>query len=443
MDNIADEHPTHSSEWRCYNPNYKRYFMKVYVKSKQGNWLMPTYPAKARFLLKQGKATVIQRTPFAIQLTEETTEYTQEIIVGIDDGGIHVGVACVANNESIYQEEVQLRTDIKSKMDTRRSYRRGRRHRHCRYRQARFLNRKNSRKSGRIPPSIKAKKDAIVRTITRLPLPTPTLIRLENAYFDFQAMDDPTITGKGYQQGAMLYQKNYKSAAKTRDDFKCRVCGQSEKLQIHHIKPTSKGGTDRLSNLMTLCETHHWQHHNEGLKLPQQKTRFYTFAAHVQQGKYYLQDQLRQIAPVQTTFGYITAHWRKKQNIRKSHCNDAVVIARLNVAPDQHLIKSTCIQLRKRSLHEATARKGRKQPNITQKRNNKNVFQVKTFKKWDCVSLSGKIGFISGFTGTSAYIVDIDGSYIRQPKKSYKQVTLSKLKKLHANQDRISQLCLA
>jgi len=92
---------------------------------------MPTYPAKARFLLKQGKATVIQRTPFAIQLTGETTEYTQEIVVGIDDGGIHVGVACVANDESIYQEEVQLRTDIKSKMDTRRSYRRGRRHRHC------------------------------------------------------------------------------------------------------------------------------------------------------------------------------------------------------------------------------------------------------------------------------------------------------------------------
>ena len=94
-------------------------------------------------------------------------------------------------------------------------------------------------------------------------------------------------------------------------------------------------------------------------------------------------------------------------------------------------------------MHEATARKGRKQPNITQKRNNKNVFQVKTFKKWDCVSLSGKIGFISGFTGTSAYIIDIDGNYIRQPKKSYKQVTLSKLKKCHTNQDRISQLCLA
>ncbi len=54
------------------------------------------------------------------------------------------------------------------------------------------------------------------------------------------------------------------------------------------------------------------------------------------------------------------------------------------------------------------------------------------FKKWDCVSVLGKIGFISGFTGTSAYIV---GNYIRQPTKSYKQITLTKLKKLHANQD--------
>ncbi len=252
----------------------------------------------------------------------------------------------------------------------------------------------------------------------------------------------PPLRGKGYQQGAMLYQKNYKSAAKTRDGFKCRVCGQSEALQIHHIKPSSQGGTDRLSNLMTLCKTHHWQHHNEGLQLPQQKTRFYTFAAHVQQGKHSLQQQLRHIAPLETTFGYITAHWRKKQNISKSHCHDAVVIAQKQVMPIPYFIKSTCIQLRKRSLHEATARKGRRQPNTTQKRNNKNIYQVKNFKKWDCIRVFGKSGFISGFTGTSAYIIDIDGNYIKPPNKSYQQITLSKMKKLHSNQDRISEYCL-
>lgn len=417
--------------------------MKVYVKSKAGNWLMPTYPAKARYLLKQGKAKVISRTPFSIQLTYETSELTQDIVVGIDDGGIHVGIACVANDESIYQEELNLRTDIKSKMDTRRSYRRGRRYRNCRYRQPRFLNRGNSTKSNRIPPSIKSKKDAIVRTISKLPLPTPVLIRLEDAYFDFQAMDDPTITGKGYQQGEMLYQKNFKSACKTRDGFKCSVCGTSENLQVHHLKPKATGGTDRLSNLMTLCQTHHREHHNNGLKLPKQTSTFYRFASHVQQGKYYLQAQLSKIAPLETTFGYITAYHRRKYQIEKSHCNDAVVIAQTGVQPSQHYLKSNCIQLRKRSLHEATARRGRKQANHTQKRNFKNVFKLKGFQKWDCVNVFGQIGFISGFTGTSAYVLDINGQYIKQPNKSYKQVTLSKIQRLYSNQDRISALCVA
>jgi len=351
-----------------------------------------------------------------------------------------VGVACVSNNESIYQEEVNLRTDIKTKMDTRRAYRRGRRHRLCRYRQPRFLNRG---KTGRIPPSIKSKKDAIVRTIRGLPLPTPVLIRLEDAYFDFQAMDDPTITAKGYQQGDMLYQKNFKSACKTRDGFKCSVCGTSDNLQVHHVKPKSKGGTDKLSNLMTLCEMHHWKHHNKGLTLPKQKSGFYKFASHVQQGKYYLQSELRDIAPVETTFGYVTAHLRRKHDIEKSHCNDAVVIAQTGVQSDKSYIKSQCIQLRKRSLHEATARKGRKQPNTTQKRTTKNVSQVTGFNRWDSVSLFGKTGFISGFTGTSAYVVNSNGEYIKQSNKSYKQVSLSKIQRLFSNQDKIAELCVA
>ena len=408
-----------------------------------GLWLMPTYPAKARYLLKQGKAKVIQRTPFSIQLNYETTEFTQDIVVGIDDGGIHVGVACVANDESIYQEEVNLRTDIKTKIDTRRSYRRGRRNRNCRYRQPRFLNRGNSIKSGRIPPSIKSKKEAIVRTIRKLPLPTPVLIRLEDAYFDFQAMDDPTITGKDYQQGDLLYQKNFKSACKTKDGFKCQVCGTSDELQVHHIKAKSKGGTDRLSNLMTLCKTHHWEHHNNGLKLPKQKLGFYKFASHVQQGKHYLQDQLREIAPIEKTFGYVTAYLRRKHDIEKSHCNDAVVISQTGVQPDKDYIKSNCIPLRKRSFHEATARRGRKQPNITQKRNFKNVFRVNDFRKWDTVKLFGQIGFISGFTVSSAYVKDIHDEYIKQPNKSYKQVSLSKMQRLSSNQDRIAELCVA
>nr|WP_242637383.1 RRXRR domain-containing protein [Desulfobacter hydrogenophilus] len=58
---------------------------------------MPTNPANARILLKQGKAKVIQRTPFAVQLLYETTAHIQPVTVGIDDGGIHVGIAAVSH----------------------------------------------------------------------------------------------------------------------------------------------------------------------------------------------------------------------------------------------------------------------------------------------------------------------------------------------------------
>ena len=41
----------------------------VYVINKDGKPLMPTRPAKAKWLLKNGKAKVARRSPFTIQLT--------------------------------------------------------------------------------------------------------------------------------------------------------------------------------------------------------------------------------------------------------------------------------------------------------------------------------------------------------------------------------------
>ena len=42
-----------------------------------------------------------------------------------------------------------------------------------------------------------------------------------------------------------------------RDNYRCRICGKGDEdydLQIDHIKPVSKGGTNDMSNLQTLCE---------------------------------------------------------------------------------------------------------------------------------------------------------------------------------------------
>ncbi len=418
---------------------------------------------------------MLQRTPFAIQLLYETTEHVQPVTVGIDDGGIHVGIAAVSKGKSLFQQEITMRSDIKSKLDTRRQYRRSRRNRKTRYRKSRFLNRKSSipickvcggnapasriicraclrkadgvhqkyagipKKVFRIPPSIKAKKGAIIRVVKQIPLPVSRII-LEDAYFDFQAMENPDISGRQYQHGELLYHKNFKQACMVRDKFKCRVCGAESKLQCHHIKPKADGGTDKLSNLMTLCEDCHEKHHQEGLKLPTQKSTFYISAAHVQQGKNHLQAELSRISPLRTTFGYITAHYRNKAGIQKSHVNDAVVIADKQADPLDRHIQTKHVQSRKRSLHEATARKGRKAPNRTQKRNNKNVFTLKGFNRWATVQYKGKDGFISGFTGSSScYIVDIKGDYIKNPMKKYKQVNLREVSLICRNQTIISQ----
>lgn len=410
--------------------------MRVYVKSKSGIWLMPTHSAKARVLLKAGKAKVIQRTPFAIQLQYDSPEIVQPITVGIDDGGIHVGVAALSGEKVLYQEEVNLRTNIRGKMDTRRAYRRSRRNRNTRYRKPRFLNRV---KGQVIPPSIKSKKDAIVRTVLKLLLPKPSLIRLEDAYFDFQAMENPNISGRQYQEGALLYEKNFKTAARTRDGHKCRVCKTDQKLQVHHLRPRSEGGTDKLSNLMTLCMECHRKHHQEGLRLPKQKSSFYVLASHVQQGKNYLQAELNKIAPLQTTFGYITSHFRKQAGLDKSHVHDAVMIANRQAKPLTEYVRTNCVEFRKRSLHEATARKGRKEPNREAKRNAKNTFRLMGFQRWDAVKAFGKVGFISGFTGSNACrIVDINGEYVKKPGRSYNNINLSEVQRLFANQNRVS-----
>ena len=37
--------------------------------------------------------------------------------------------------------------------------------------------------------------------------------------------------------------------------FTCQHCGLKEKLTIDHIKPVSRGGTNKSSNLQVLCKS--------------------------------------------------------------------------------------------------------------------------------------------------------------------------------------------
>ena len=71
----------------------------VYVLSKTGQPLMPTENhAKVRILLKQGKAKVVHRCPFTIQLLYSSTNYTQKVTLGVDSGSKHIGLSATTKD---------------------------------------------------------------------------------------------------------------------------------------------------------------------------------------------------------------------------------------------------------------------------------------------------------------------------------------------------------
>ena len=237
----------------------------VYVISKDNKPLMPCSNVIARLLLKQGKAKVKRRCPFTIKLTYETTNYTQELIHGVDTGSSHIGSAVVSkDNKVLYLSQIEIRNDIKDKMDTRRKYRRNRRNRKTRYRKARWLNRKNSIKKDRFSPTMVSKINSHIKEIEYVKsiLPITTLV-LETCTFDTHLMKNPNMNKHwGYQKGLNYGFENTKAKVLNRDNYTCQCCKgkrKDSKLEVHHIMFRSQGGSDEEENLITLCHTCHWK----------------------------------------------------------------------------------------------------------------------------------------------------------------------------------------
>lgn len=187
--------------------------MLVYVINKNGNPLMPCKPSKARKLLRDNKAKVIKRIPFTIQLKWDCEENIQPLTLGIDSGSKIIGSAVRDDNNQVYYiSEIHLRQDIKSKLDQRRMYRRTRRSRKTRYRKARFLNRKNSIKSDRYPPTLRSKFNSLIKELWFVAKLLPIkYLTIETATFDIHALHNPNVRyhpwlyQKGIQYG--YYQK--------------------------------------------------------------------------------------------------------------------------------------------------------------------------------------------------------------------------------------------
>jgi 5-methylcytosine-specific restriction endonuclease McrA len=300
--------------------------MRVFVINKHGEVLMPCSPRKAKILLKSGRATVIKRNPFTLQLKYGSAGYRQPITLGIDTGHKEVGISAVSETKEVFSAVATMRNDISDKMTTRKMYRRQRRNK-LRYRAPRFLNRSSSKRKGRLAPSVQWKVDAHIKLINQLKSLLPiTKVVLETGKFDMAKMNNPDITNKQYQQGVQYSFENIKAYVLARDSYQCQSGkkGCCEKRHVHHIVFRSKGGTDKATNLITLCEKHHQSLHagKWSLSVVKQKTLKSATTMNI------IRSKLLNIFPdAIETFGYITKANRYHHSIVKSHSNDAFVIA--------------------------------------------------------------------------------------------------------------------
>lgn len=415
--------------------------MLVFVINKHGEKLMPCKPSKARKLLKENKAKIINYNPFTIQLLYGCSGYKQDISVGIDLGAKHVGIAIQSQNKVIAKGEIELRQDIKSNLDSKRIYRRSRRNRKTRYRQARFLNRTSSKKEGWLPPSIQSRIDNTFFWIdTFCSLLPDAKLNIEVGKFDVQKMMNPDIQGNDYQQGEAYGYYDTRYYVFQRDNYTCQVCKKSKDkiLNTHHIIYRSKGGSNRSSNLITVCtECHTSENHKEGNALwkwmvDKKKAPRYKEAP-------FMNSLRRRVFAKYPNANIVYGSWttpkRKEIGLEKEHYNDALIISGIesNFIDKTRLFKIKQFRKKKRSLHEATARKGRKEPNRLAKRNEKNTKYSNGFYLNDKVKLFGDIGWISGFCKGGCYVKDINDKYITIPNKTYKQVGYKNLEFISHN----------
>ncbi|MDA8066121.1 MAG: RNA-guided endonuclease IscB, partial [Thermaerobacter sp.] len=235
----------------------------VFVLDAHHKPLMPCTEKRARLLLQRGRAVVHRPEPFTIRLKDRTQEGStlQPLRLKLDPGSKVTGVAVLRfvsqdHAAAVFLAQIMHRQGIKKRLDVRRGVRRSRRSRKTRHRPARFDCR--ARRNGRLPPSLAARVDQTLRVVGKLTKLLPlTQVSVENIRFDTQALQNPEISGVNYQRGTLAgYEVREYLLEKFRHE--CAYCGGASGdpvLNVDHVVPRSRGGTDQVSNLALVCRT--------------------------------------------------------------------------------------------------------------------------------------------------------------------------------------------
>lgn len=406
----------------------------VYVLNMRGEPLVPTTPRKARLLLRDGKARVVRRTPFVVQLLYPTGETAQAVTLGVDAGYSHIGMSAVMEDKELYSTEVMLRSDMVKLNSERRMYRRNRRHRKCWYRKPRFLNR--TKPNGWLAPSIQHKLDSHVKVVKQTAELLPvTKVVVEVANFDIQKIKDPEIESEQYQQGNQYGFDNVREYVFFRDGHKCRHCNGKSKdpvLQTHHIISRQVGG-DRPDNLLTVCKTCHGAHNRGKIVIVAKPKKGYKAEAFMTTVRWKVVDVLVELGyDVSHAYGHITKSDRIALGLPKSHINDAFVIAGGNGqarSAENYLVKQV------RSNNRKLYRGDRSHVKNTAPR------FVHCYQRYDRVRYQNTECFVFGRRSTGYFSLKmLDGTKIHDSAKAKNLVLLESFKTMLVDRERRTAL---
>ena len=209
------------------------------------------------------------------------------------------------------------------------------------------------RRKGWLPPSLMSRVNNIETWVKRLSRIAPIeSASMELVRFDTQLMQNPEILGVEYQQGELA---GYEVREYLLEKFNrtCCYCGKTNCiLEIEHITPRSRGGSDRVSNLCISCVTCNQKKGAQtaqefGHPKVQARAKLpLRDAAAVNATRWRTFEMLKQYFPnLETGTGGRTKFNRSKQSYPKSHWIDAACVGKsgrvIKLNPDMPVLTIT------------------------------------------------------------------------------------------------------
>ena len=324
--------------------------MTVFVLGTNKQPLAPCSFARAQQLLHSGKAAVFRRYPFTIILKRVVENPTiPSLRLKVDPGSKTTGFALVNEDKAvvIWAAELTHRgQQIKDALESRRAIRRNRRSRKTRYRQPRFLNR--TRSPGWLPPSLQSRIVNILTWVRRIQRVCPlSALSQELVRFDTQLMQNAEVSGVEYQRGELVGVE-VREYLLEKWGRTCAYCGKKDiPLEVEHITPKSRGGSNRVSNLCISCRSCNQQKNNQtaaefGHSHIQAKAKQpLKDATAVNSTRWALYQQLQQTGlTVEVGTGGRTKYNRERLGLPKAHWIDAALVGAST--PDILMIGDIC-----------------------------------------------------------------------------------------------------